>query len=66
MSRATLEVEAMDPKLLTEIQRQEAALADLPEKYEFPLFDGRRAVESQRKSGYKNTARAARNHRQRH
>jgi len=32
----------------------------LPDKYEFPLFDGRQAVESQRKSGYKNTARAAR------
>ena len=60
MSSATLEVEAMDPKILTELQRQEAALADLPEGYEFPLFDGRRAIESQRKSGYKNTARAAR------
>jgi hypothetical protein len=30
MSPATLEVETMDPELLTEIQRQEAALADLP------------------------------------
>jgi hypothetical protein len=51
MSTATLEVDTMDPKLLTEIQRQEVALADLPEEYEFPLFDGRRAIESQRKSG---------------
>ena len=56
MSSATMEVEAMDPKILTELQRQGAALADLPEGYEFPLFDGRRAIESQRKSGYKNTA----------
>jgi hypothetical protein len=50
----------MDPKLLTEIERQEAVLAELSEDYEFPLFDGRQAIESQRKSGYKNTARAAR------
>ena len=50
----------MDPKLLTEVERQEAVLADLPDEYEFPLFDGRQAIESQRKSAYKNTARAAR------
>ena len=48
------------PQLLTEIERQKAVLAELPDKYEFPLCDGRQAVESQRKSGYKNTARAAR------
>src|SRR3954452_9109230 len=60
MATAILEDEAMDQKLLTEVQRQEAVLADLPESYEFPLFDGRQAVESQRKSAYKNTARAAR------
>ncbi|HVS35151.1 MAG TPA: hypothetical protein VMS17_06180 [Gemmataceae bacterium] len=41
MSSTTLEPEAMDPKLLTEIERQEAVLAELPEDYEFPLFDGR-------------------------
>src|SRR5437868_2393648 len=60
MSVETLEPEAMDQKLLTEIERQEAVLAELPEDYEFPLFDGRQAIESQRKSAYKNTARAAR------
>src|SRR5215472_2158363 len=60
MSSATLEPKAMDPKLLTEVERQEAVLADLPEDYQFPLFDGRQAIESQRKSGYKNTGRAAR------
>jgi hypothetical protein len=60
MSIQTLEPEAMDTKLLTEIERQEAVLAELPEDYEFPLFDGRQAIESQRKSAYKNTPRAAR------
>lgn len=61
MTTATLlEDEAMGQKLLTEVQRQEAVLAELPGDYEFPLFDGRQAVESQRKSAYKNTARAAR------
>src|SRR5712692_8755725 len=60
MSVETLEPQAMNPKLLTEVQRQEAVLAELPEDYEFPLFDGRQAIESQRKSAYKNTARASR------
>ena len=60
MSVQTLEREAMDQKLLTEVERQETVLAELPEDYEFPLFDGRQAIESQRKSAYKNTARAAR------
>lgn len=60
MNVETLEPEAMDPKLLTEVERQETVLAELPEDYEFPLFDGRQAIESQRKSAYKNTARAAR------
>src|SRR5882672_8783726 len=60
MNVETLEPEAMDQKLLTEVERQEAVLAELPEDYEFPLFDGRQAIESQRKSAYKNTARASR------
>ena len=47
-------------QLLSEIERQEQYLAELPPDYSFPLFDGRQAVESQRKSGYKTTARAAR------
>src|SRR4051812_46522742 len=54
------QAQAANPKLLTELQRQDAVLAELDEKYQFPLFNGRRAVESQRKSGYKNTPRAAR------
>lgn len=45
---------------VTEIERQENAISQLGDDYEYPLFSGRHAVESQRKSGYKNTARAAR------
>jgi hypothetical protein len=46
--------------MLTELQRQDEYARDLPENYEFPLFSGRQAVESQRKSAYKTTAHAAR------
>ncbi len=46
--------------LLSEVERQQYYLGRLPDKYDFPLFSGRQAVESQRKSGYKTTARAAR------
>ncbi len=55
-----VEVETMIPTLLTEVEKQEQVLAELPDDYVFPLFNGRQAVESQRKSGYKNTPRAAR------
>jgi len=47
-------------RLLTEIERQKKYLGQLPEKCEFPLFNGRRALESQRRSGYRHTAAAAR------
>ena len=62
MSAATAQPrkKSKEPHLLSEIERQQAVLAELPSDYEFPLFDGRQAIESQRKSGYKNTARAAR------
>ena len=46
--------------LLSELERQEKYLAQLPEDYEFPLFNARQAVESQRRSGYKDTAAASR------
>lgn len=46
--------------LLSELERQEKYLAQLPENYEFPLFNARQAVESQRRSGYKDTAAASR------
>jgi hypothetical protein len=60
MATATAEPKKKDQQLLTEIERQQAVLSELPNDYQFPLFDGRQAVESQRKSAYKNTARAAR------
>src|SRR5581483_6310575 len=46
--------------LLSELERQKKYLAQLPEHYAFPLFNARQAVESQRRSGYKDTAAAAR------
>jgi hypothetical protein len=46
--------------LLTEIERQEKYLAELPEDFSFPLFNVRHAVESQRRSGYRDTAAATR------
>ncbi len=45
---------------LSELERQDRVLAQLPDDFKFPLFNGRQAVESQRRSGYQNTARAAR------
>jgi hypothetical protein len=47
-------------KALSETQIQDKTTASLPDDYQFPLFSGRRALESQRKSGYKNSARATR------
>ena len=43
-----------------EIDRQQDYLSDLPDDYNYPLFSGKQAVESQRRSGYKDSARAAR------
>ncbi|MEC9398609.1 MAG: ATP-binding protein, partial [Myxococcota bacterium] len=50
----------MPEHLLTELQRQDVYLGELPDGYEFPVFSGKQAVESQRKSNYKTTAHAAR------
>jgi len=47
-------------QLLNEIERQKKYLADLPDDFMFPLFNTRRALESQRQNGYRNTAVAAR------
>ena len=49
-----------DDRLLTEVERQEKYLARLPEDFPFPLFNAAQALESQRRSGYRNTASAAR------
>lgn len=47
-------------RLLTELERQEKYLAELPESFEFPLFNSAKALESQRRSAYRTTAAAAR------
>lgn len=47
-------------RLLTEIERQAKYLAKLPKDFAFPLFNAAQALESQRRSGYRNTAAAAR------
>src|SRR6267154_2294906 len=49
-----------DDRLLTEVERQKKYLSELPEDFQFPLFNSARAVESQRQSGYRTTASAAR------
>jgi hypothetical protein len=43
-----------------EIERQKKALSSLPSDFTFPLFNSKHALESQRRSGYRNTAAAAR------
>src|SRR5262249_52403440 len=50
----------MTDRLLTEVERQQKYLARLPDKYTYPLFNARQALESQRRSGYRSTASAAR------
>ena len=50
----------INDQLLSEIERQRKYLNELPENFEFPLFNVRHAVESQRASGYRHTAAAAR------
>lgn len=46
--------------LLSEIERQQKYLDRLPANFEFPLFNSKQALESQRRNGYRNTAAAAR------
>src|SRR5574341_2252111 len=47
-------------QLLPELERQQKYLANLPPDFAFPLFNARYAIESQRKSGYRDTAAASR------
>lgn len=54
-----VDVHASD-RLLTEVERQQKYLSKLPDDYPFPLFNAAQALESQRRSGYRNTASAAR------
>lgn len=56
----TKKATAVPDALLTELERQKKYVDQLPEEFAFPLFNTRYAVESQRQSGYKHTAAAAR------
>src|SRR5271154_5293268 len=47
-------------QLLNELDRQKKYLGELPQNFNFPLFNTKRALESQRQNGYRNTAVAAR------
>ena len=47
-------------QLLNELERQEKYLAELPANFSYPLFNTKRALDSQRQNGYRNTAVAAR------
>lgn len=47
-------------RLLTEVQRQEKYLGELPSNFQFPLFNSKKALESQRRNGYRDSASAAR------
>jgi hypothetical protein len=46
--------------LAAEIRRQEKSLEDLPNDFTFPLFNAQQALESQRRSGYRDTGAAVR------
>src|ERR1700722_11258677 len=56
----TIDLDTTSDRLLTEVERQQKYLDRLPEGYNFPLFNAAQALESQRRSGYRNTASAAR------
>lgn len=50
----------LNDSLLSEIERQQKYLDRLPKNFAFPLFNARYAIESQRRSGYRNSAAASR------
>ena len=60
MTTNATDLNATSDRLLTEVERQQKYLARLPDNYAFPLFNASQAFESQRRSGYRNTAAAAR------
>jgi hypothetical protein len=49
-------------QLLNELDRQKKYLAELPKNFNFPLFNTKRALESQRQNGYRNGCSCSRNH----
>lgn len=56
----SIDTDATSDRLLTEVERQQKYLARLPDDFDFPLFNAAQALESQRRSGYRNTAAAGR------
>ena len=60
MSTPVTDLATTSDRLLTEVERQQKYLDRLPDNYAFPLFNASQALESQRRSGYRNTAAAAR------
>lgn len=60
MTKPMTDLNTTSDRLLTEVERQQKYLDRLPENYAFPLFNAAQALESQRRSGYRNTAAAAR------
>ena len=56
----TIDTDATSDRLLTEVERQQKYLDRLPDDFAFPLFNAAQALESQRRSGYRNTAAAGR------
>ncbi len=50
----------LQDRMLNELERQKKYLDQLGDQFTFPLFNSQRALESQRRSGYRNTAAAAR------
>jgi hypothetical protein len=57
MSSHDIGDQAMTDRLLTEIERQQKYLDRLPDDFEFPLFNAKQALESRRRSGYRNIRR---------
>ncbi len=54
------DTQEVSDRLLSEVERQQKYLDRLPADFTFPLFNAAQALESQRRSGYRNTASAAR------
>ena len=51
---------SQDTRLLTELERQKKYTDKLGDDFQYPLFNSQRALESQRRSGYRNSSAAAR------
>src|SRR5438105_3771282 len=58
--QTTKELPMLQDRMLNELEGQEEDLDQLGDHFTFPLFNSMRALESQRRSGYRNTAAAAR------